>query len=797
MDQPQISGNIKTLLVSILFGIFAFIIVGLFSFFLFGSSSPVGLGWYVFSFAAGLTMIVLPCTLPLAFVIVPLSMGKGPLKGLAIALAFGLGITMTLSMYGVVTAIVGKAAITGLGASLETIKNYMYLVAGFFAYVFALGELGLVRFRMPTYSGAYPMFIQRQQDVIKAFLLGLFLGNIGIGCPHPATPVILTRIAVSGSALYGWLLFLVHAIGRVLPLIFLAILGILGVNALQSLVKHKERIERATGWGMVFVAAFILVLGLFSHDWWVNSGQHVLFEEIVQEQRFTNLIADNLNVANVHTHGMIQNPRTLFGLPWQLGNWALVFLWVLPFWWYYAKQKKSVASMPEEEKKILTAKLPTLFWNYCLITASLGVLIIYVLPLRFAVQSSSMGHGEEMVQGDGHMMEASGATQYHEQGAVQSGVSVDLNVIPTNAIFRTDILSGDETEKRCGPQPPAACGYGTVLGCRIADQQWGCYSIPIITASSTRLDFFVNEKPGNMPVPLQELEIEHMKYMHVIGVRDDLNEFFHIHPLSSCDTVNPTAEQIERSVSKSITLIDKGNIEMSLGCTTSLDMGTFSIRHTFVNPGQYKIWSEIKKDGVNYTFGHPPFVVQGAGVTENKKVSFARQFLVGNYQALLSLDEPVVKGHPHDLTFEIHTPDGRDVELDDYLAAKMHLTVIKDDWKQIIHTHPEGPGHAATFRVINRANANGGEKHSGAQTNVHGISFQVIFPEAGLYKAFAQFHPKNSTLLPEDALTAEFWIEVKDKAPSGISTWTGLLMVSLIAIGVLTWLVRRYLKVGS
>lgn len=762
MDQPPISSNMKTLLISIIFGILVVIVVGLFSFFIFGSSSPVGLGWFVFSFAAGLTMIVLPCTLPLAFVIVPLSMGKGPIKGLMIALAFGLGITITLSMYGVVTAMVGKAAITGLGASLETIKNYMYLVAGFFAYIFALGELGLVRFRMPTYSGAYPMFIQRQQDIIKALLLGLFLGNIGIGCPHPATPVILTRIAVSGSVFYGWSLFLIHAIGRVLPLLFLALLGILGVNALQSLVRHKEKIERATGWGMVFVAAFIFTLGLFSHDWWVNSGQHVLFEEIIQEQRFTNLIADNLDVANIHTHGIVQNPRTLFGLPWQLGNWVLVFLWTLPFWWYYLKQKKALLSMPEEDKKIWTAKLPTLFWNYLLITVSLGILIIYVLPFRFAVQSSSMGHGQEEVMiGDGHMMEASGATQYHEQGAVQTGVAVDLYVIPTNDIPMTDIISGDKAEKLCGSQPPAACGYGKVLGCPIADQQWGCYSIPVITASSTRFDFFVNQKPGNEPIPYYALQLEHTKRMHVIGVRSDMNEFFHIHP----------SETYEPEI--------------------------LSTNYTFANPGKYKIWSEIKKDGVNYAFGHPPIVVQGAGITENKQVSFAREFVIDNYQAILSMDEPVVKGHNHEFIFDIHTRDGRDVELDDYLAAKIHLTLIKDDWKQIIHTHPEGPGHAVLPRIINIANANGGHGPMGVSIDEHGIRFQVTLPEAGLYKAFAQFRPKNSTLPSDAALTAEFWIEVKDKAPSGISAWTGLLIVSLVLMGVLSWLVRRYLRVSS
>lgn len=722
MDQTQVSGKTKVLLLSILFSILAIIIVGLFSFFIFGSNSPVGLGWYIFSFAAGLTMIVLPCTLPLAFVIVPLSMGKGPIKGLAIALAFGLGIMITLSMYGVVTALVGKAAISGLGASLESVKNYMYLFAGLFAYIFALGELGLVRFRMPTYSGAYPMFIQRQQDVIKALLLGLFLGNIGIGCPHPATPVILTRIAVSGSVFYGWSLFFVHAIGRVLPLLFLALLGILGVNALQSLVKHKDKIERATGWGMVFVAAFIFTLGLFSHDWWVNSGQHTLFEDIVQEQRLTTLIAHQLNVANVHTHGMVQNPHTLFGLPWQLGNWVLVFLWVLPFWWYYSKQKKALLNMPEEEKKTWTAKLPTLFWNYVLITASLGILIIYVLPFRFAVQASSMAHGQEaMATGDhmtggasDHMNMASG-TQYHEQGTIQDGLAVDLNVAP----------------------------------------------VPVVTASSTRLDFFVNQKPGNESIPLSSLQVEHTKYMHVIGVRSDMNEFFHIHPVES--TTTP---------------------------------GILSVNYAFANPGRYKIWSEIKKDSVNYTFGHPPIVVQGAGTTEKKDVSFARQFVIDNYQVALSLDEPVVKEHAHALTLEIHTRDNQEVELDDYLGAQMHLTLIKDDWKQFIHTHPEGPGHtAATLRIINIADAHGDDEPTAAPADDHGIHFQVVFPQVGLYKAFAQFRPKNSTLPPDEALTAEFWIEVTDQAPSAVSAWAGLLVISLIIMGTLSWLVRRYLRV--
>lgn len=335
----------RTTFVALAFTFLSLIVFGLFWFFFIGPATPVGFGWYLFSFAAGLTMIVLPCTLPLAFVIVPLSLGKGAAKGLGIAIAFGLGVAITLSFYGVIAAVVGEVAIGTIGAPLETVKNWLYFVAGIFAYIFALGEIGLVKFRMPSYSGAAPAFIQRQSDYFKVMLLGLFLGNIGVGCPHPATPVLLTRIAASGDAFYGWSLFFVHAIGRILPLLLLALLAIMGVNALQWLVSRKDKIERATGWGMVFVAGFILVLGLFTHDWWVFSGQHALFEEITQEELVLGIIVERLDLGPPpHTHGPEEliGKTGLLGLPLALGSWVLVLLWIIPLWWYYWIKKREL-----------------------------------------------------------------------------------------------------------------------------------------------------------------------------------------------------------------------------------------------------------------------------------------------------------------------------------------------------------------------------------------------------------------------------------------------------------------------
>lgn len=340
------TSNAKTVLAILAFGLFAFIVFGLIWAFFLGPAAPVGLGWYLFSFATGITMIVLPCTLPLAFVIVPLSMGRGPIKGLGMALAFGTGVALMLSVYGILAALVGEFAIGSLGAPLETVKNWLYFAAGVFAYIFALGELGLVKFRMPSYTGAAPAFIQKQGDYIKALMLGVFLGNIGVGCPHPATPMLFTRIAASGDVFYGWLLFFTHAVGRILPLLLLAVLGILGVNALSWVVARKERIERATGWGMVFVAAFILVLGLFTHDWWVNSGQHTFLESVTQEERFLGIISDRLNTEAPHEHGP-EDGTGLFGMPLVWGNWTLVFLWLIPMWWYYFRSKKKLSNTDE------------------------------------------------------------------------------------------------------------------------------------------------------------------------------------------------------------------------------------------------------------------------------------------------------------------------------------------------------------------------------------------------------------------------------------------------------------------
>lgn len=589
------------------------------------SESTVGAGWYLFSFTMGLTMIVLPCTFPLAFVIVPLSMGKGVVKGFSIALAFAAGITITLSLYGVLAAALGDFAIQSLGADLEVVKNWMYLIAGIFAYIFAMGELGFIKAKMPTFSGAAPMFIQKQGPVFKALLLGLFLGNIGVGCPHPATPVIFTRIAVSGDVFYGWLLFFVHAVGRVIPLLFLALLGILGVNGLRALTKHREKIEKATGWGMVFVAGFILVLGLFTHDWWVNSGQHTLLEAITQEERILNIVRGNLQSAVTHRHGL-EEGTGLFGLPLSLGNWVLVLLWIIPLWVWYHKKKKvfCVANecaahaegvedqrpfpgihvitkcefddekLAKEEVMAERRAMKSRFWGAAAFSALLIVVFVYWLPTRFLHQTTE-----------------NDMTDSHMDGSASSPAL---------------LISLDTIASSLAPNQPA------------------------------ELVFSLKDGSGNQ---LEKLQLEHERYFHVIIVSEDFKEFWHGHP-------DDLSELTERD----------------------LAAGKLAVPYTFLREGRYLVATSAKYKDSEVAQQFFVEVGERTAAVITKNLSRTKGF-GGYAATLRTDDPAIRSGEAITLKYFIEREGSPVRDLRGYLGAPMHLAMMSADQSYFLHTHGE------------------------------------------------------------------------------------------------------------
>lgn len=274
------------------------------------------------SFAGGVSNIFLPCTLPLAFIIVPLSMGQGYRKGLMMAVLFGLGLTITLGFYGVAVAALGQY----LG--LDQATRIMYVIAGIAAFLFGLAELKLISFELPAYRRT-PTFIEERSDYLKVFFLGLFLGNAGVGCPNPVTYLLLVYVASTGSLWDGFWLMGVNGLGRALPLIFLSVLGILGVNALPGLLKRKIMVDKIVGWSLVAIASFITLNGVFSHYWYEGSFFH----------EGLNMLAERIGGERLAEAAIEMEPEEILLMQWapwiNLGLMLGTLFW---FWWKQGQQ---------------------------------------------------------------------------------------------------------------------------------------------------------------------------------------------------------------------------------------------------------------------------------------------------------------------------------------------------------------------------------------------------------------------------------------------------------------------------
>ena len=254
--------------------------------------------WLVLSYIAGLSMIALPCTLPLVFIVVPLSVGKGARQGLVIALLFGVGLTCTITFYGLGIGVLGGA--TGL----DDISTYMFLVAGIAAFVFGLSQTHLINLHLPSYSGS-PKFIQKRGNYAKALSMGLLLGNAGVGCPNPLFYWLLIYVASTGSAEIGSSLGLVHGLGRAIPLIPLSVLAIIG--------------------------SFLIINGLpGGHQWYEDTIIHIMWNNLVSVMG----IPPEFQMER-HTHDspVIIPPSLIPGI--------LAIMILSPVGWYYMKRARS------------------------------------------------------------------------------------------------------------------------------------------------------------------------------------------------------------------------------------------------------------------------------------------------------------------------------------------------------------------------------------------------------------------------------------------------------------------------
>lgn len=210
------------------------------------------------------------------------------------ALLFGLGLTLTFTIYGIALGWFGGFV------ALYKIIRWMLILGGVAALIFGISELNLIRFKLPFKQTILPVSLQGKNDYIRSFFLGFFLGNAGVGCPNPAFYILFGYVATLGIPTVGASLGALHGLGRTVPLLFLAVLAVLGINAMNKLSVYQDKVKRWVAWVLVGLGAFIFNYGFFGMAWFedsiIHQGWNRFLEIVFPKIAESSIIESSLNL---------------------------------------------------------------------------------------------------------------------------------------------------------------------------------------------------------------------------------------------------------------------------------------------------------------------------------------------------------------------------------------------------------------------------------------------------------------------------------------------------------------------
>jgi hypothetical protein len=191
------------------------------------------------------------------------------------------------------------------------------------------------------------------------------------------------------------------------------------------------------------------------------------------------------------------------------------------------------------------------------------------------------------------------------------------------------------------------------------------------------LKLMIHQADGTV---VREFDTVHEKLVHLIMVRDGLDEFAHLHPA-----------------------VD--------------DQGNLNITHTFPKAGKYRLFADYKPKDKGASIARAQVEVSGepsppAALTVNAPGNVTADGLVAQIEL-----QNGKAGQETGVRFRLSSEAGQPIDdLQPYLGARGHLVVISADGSQYVHAHPMDTPAAANEVV-----------------------FMSHFPAAGMYKGWGQF----------------------------------------------------------
>lgn len=249
------------------------------------------------------------------------------------------------------------------------------------------------------------------------------------------------------------------------------------------------------------------------------------------------------------------------------------------------------------------------------------------------------------------------------------------------------------------------------------------------SGEKTDLIFEIKDPKGEI---VKELEIVHEKPMHLLIVSEDLDEFYHEHPMPQAN-------------------------------------GTFKVPFTFANGGKYRLYTDFTPKESNQVVQNFSLSVSGnERAAKDLKVDEKFEKTVENIRVVMKPDAELASQRELMLNFEVFdAQSGKPVtDLENYLGEKAHFVIISKDLQEFVHAHPMSNDTVKKDEHSHAGNASHdhSEKLASAEANSI-VSAHVSFPKASIYKLWAQFKRNGKVI------SVPFTFDVKmSREEKGIDT---------------------------
>jgi hypothetical protein len=246
----------------------------------------------------------------------------------------------------------------------------------------------------------------------------------------------------------------------------------------------------------------------------------------------------------------------------------------------------------------------------------------------------------------------------------------------------------------------------------------------------TELSFTVKNDKGEI---VKDLPIVHEKPMHLLVVSDDLAEYYHVHPEPQTD-------------------------------------GSYKVPFTFTNGGNFKLYADFTpKDSPQVVENFMLKVSGNERARVELKADEKFEKTVDGLKFVMKPDAELVAGKELMLNFSVFDEKTNKpvTDLEKYLGEYAHFVIISQDLQKFVHAHPmskeehsEGSHEMSKMNDANNKMDESKPHTHDDKTDTKGVSPSEVsahtsFPQAGLFKVFAQFQRGGKVI------TVPFVVNVK------------------------------------